>query len=106
MTGSTTAPAEVVVVGDRGRSLRRAIAYGFIIGYALLMFVPFIWMLITSFKTTADSVQMTFVPDPFTTEAWERALTQLNPSVVRLFFNSALIAGAVTLTNVVLGSMA
>ena len=43
-------------VGDRGASIRRRIAYVFLIGYALLMFVPFTWTVITSFKTVPDAV--------------------------------------------------
>jgi multiple sugar transport system permease protein len=70
------------------------------------MFVPFIWTLITSFKTLADSVRFTIIPQPFTTAAWEYALNNLQPNIVRMFFNSFLIAIAVTITNVVLGSFA
>lgn len=97
---------EVGPVGDRGKRIRRGIAYAFLIGYALLMFVPFAWMIITSFKTQPDAVQMTFIPDPFTVQGWENAFTQLNPNVVRLFINSTIISAAVTVSNVVLGSMA
>lgn len=102
----TAPPAEVAPVGDRRKNVRRTIAYVVMIAYALLMFVPFTWMVITSFKTQPDAVQMTWIPNPISLEGWENALTGLNPSVVRLFFNSALIAGAVTISNVVLGSMA
>lgn len=93
-------------VGDRGKVVRRRIAYAVLIAYALLMFVPFAWMIVTSFKTQPDALRLTFIPDPFTLEAWQSAFTELNPSLLRLFFNSALIAGAVTITNLVLGSMA
>jgi len=97
---------EVAPVGDRGRRLRRAMGYAFLVGYALLMFVPFAWTIVTSFKTLPDSVRMTFIPDPVTLEGWQRAFTELNPPVTQLFLNSAIIAGSVTITNVVLGSMA
>ncbi len=97
---------EVAPVGDRGKIWRRRIAYGFLIAYAVLMFVPAAWSVITSFKTIPDSVRMTFIPDPITLEGWEFAFTRVNPAVPKLFFSSALIAGAVTVTNVVLGSMA
>lgn len=97
---------EVAPVGDRGRRLRRGLGYAFLVGYALLMFVPFAWTIITSFKTLPDSVRMTFIPDPVTLEGWQRAFTELNPPVTQLFLNSAIIAGTVTITNVVLGSMA
>ncbi|MDQ3491895.1 MAG: carbohydrate ABC transporter permease [Chloroflexota bacterium] len=112
MTGTQAAPlrpassAEVAPVGDRGRRFRRALGYGFLTAYALLMFVPFAWTVITSFKTQPDSVRMTFIPDPITLEGWQRAFTELNPAVMQLFLNSAVIAGTVTITNVVLGSMA
>jgi multiple sugar transport system permease protein len=70
------------------------------------MFVPFAWSLITSFKTLPDAVRLTIVPQPFTLSAWEFALTKVDPPLPRLFLNSAIIAVVVTITNVVLGSMA
>lgn len=97
---------DVAPVGDRSKSLRRRVAYGFLISYALFMFVPFAWAIVTSFKTQPDALQLTFIPDPFTWQGWERAFTELDPGIPRLFFNSALVAGAVTVSNVVLGSMA
>ncbi len=93
-------------VGDRGASLRRRIAYVFLTAYALLMFVPFAWTVVTSFKTIPDSVRLTFIPDPLTLVGWETAWTQLDPALPRLFFNSFLLAGSVMVTNLVLGSMA
>ena len=112
MTESKAAPirpessVDVAPVGDRGKVVRRRVAYGVLIFYALLMFVPFAWMIVTSFKTQPDAFRLTFIPDPFTLEAWQSAFVELNPSLLRLFFNSALVAGAVTITNLVLGSMA
>jgi multiple sugar transport system permease protein len=94
------------VPGDRGRRSRRGVAYAFLIGYALLMFVPFAWTIITSFKTQPDALRMTFIPDPFTTQGWENAFNQLNPPLLRLFLNSAIVATAVTISNVLLGAMA
>ena len=93
-------------VGDRRAALRRRVAYAFLVGYALLMFVPFGWTVITSFKTIPDSVQMTLIPQPFTLKGWETAWTELDPTLPRLFFNSFLLAGSVMITNVVLGAMA
>ncbi len=84
----------------------RRLAYAVLIGYALLMFVPFAWSLVTSFKTLPDSVKLTFIPDPFTLAAYDFIFNKLDPPLPRLFFNSGLIAGAVTITNVVLGSIA
>jgi len=82
------------------------VAYIFLIGYALLMFVPFMWSLVTSFKTLPDSVQLTLIPNPFTLDAYNYVFNELDPPLPRLFFNSGLIASSVTLTNIVLGSIA
>lgn len=103
---ATKPAAKVGPVGDRTAGLRRALAYVFLIGYALLMFVPFAWSVVTSFKTLPDSVRLTFIPDPVSLQGWNNAFTELDPSLPRLFFNSAVIAAAVTLSNLALGSMA
>jgi multiple sugar transport system permease protein len=92
-------------LAGRGGRWRRRIAYAILIGYALLMFVPFAWTVITSFKTLPDSIRLTIVPQPFTLDAWRYAVENLTPSVVVLFVNSFIIAIAVTLTNLVLGSL-
>jgi multiple sugar transport system permease protein len=97
---------EVAPVGDRGARWRRRLAYALLIGYALLMFVPFAWTAITSFKTIPDSVRLSIIPQPFTTVGWDTALNLLSPPLLRLFFNSVVIAAAVMVTNLVLGSMA
>jgi multiple sugar transport system permease protein len=92
--------------GDRGAHWRRRVAYALMIAYALLMFVPFAWTVITSLKTLPDSVRLTLIPDPITFEPWQYVFTNLEPNVVRLFLNSFIIAIAVTISNVVLGSLA
>ena len=71
-SGLTTARGTAVGAGQwsgRRRRWPRRLAYVFLIGYALLMFVPFAWSVITSFKTLPDSVQLTIIPDPFTLDA-------------------------------------
>ncbi len=93
-------------VGDRSAGTRRLIAYIILIAYALLMFLPFAWSVITSFKTEPDAVQLTFIPNPISFDGWNTAFNKLSPSLPILFFNSLVTAGAVTITNVLLGSMA
>jgi multiple sugar transport system permease protein len=99
-------PVAIAPVGDRSWAWRRRLAYTLLIAYAILMFVPFAWSIITSFKTLPDSVRLTILPDPFTLQGWDFAITKLTPPLPVLFFNSALIAGVVTVTNLVLGSLA
>ena len=105
--GTRDADAPVVRhVGDTGAHWRRRIAYAVMIVYALLMFVPFAWSLITSFKTQADSVNLSVIPNPITTEGWNYLFERLDPSLLRLFANSFGIALTVTISNLVLASLA
>lgn len=97
---------EVAPVGDRTVRWRRRLAYAILITYSLLMFVPFAWSVITSFKTQPDSVRLTVIPQPITLQGWETAFNDLQPGLVRLFINSSAIAVVVTATNLILASMA
>lgn len=109
-TPMVTAPEQRAVQaagGRRSRSIRRTIAYALLIGYSLLMFVPFAWSVSTSFKTLPDvNDDLSFIPDPFTLEAWQYAWERLDPALPVLFLNSAVLALAVMATNLVLGSLA
>ena len=105
-TAAASTTSDVAPVGDRGRVWRKRIAYVILIGYALLMFVPFAWTVVTSVKTLQDSLNLSLIPDPFTTAAWQYVFAELRPSVVTLFTNSLVIAGVVTITNLSLGSLA
>ena len=91
--------------GGSGR-WRTRIAYVLLISYAILMFFPFAWTVITSFKTLPDSVRLTFIPEPVTLDAYQYVQTNLVPSIQVLFWNSIVLAVIVTTTNVVLGSLA
>lgn len=102
-TAAGTAPT---IVGDRRVHWRRRLAYVLMIGYALFMFVPFTWTVITSLKTLPDSVRLTIIPEPVTFAPWDYVFNNLQPSIVQLFINSFVIAIAVTISNVVLGSLA
>jgi multiple sugar transport system permease protein len=84
----------------------RVFAYVLLGAYTLLVFVPFAWSLVTSFKTLPDSLTLGILPHPPTTYGYQKAFTQLNPPLPVLLLNSTLIAGAVTVTNVVLGALA
>lgn len=95
-----------VAVGDTGVVWRRRLAYALMIGYAILMFIPFLWSIVTSFKTLPDVTRMTLIPQPFTLDGWEYAFNTLDPALPRLFLNSAAIAAVVTGTNLALGSIA
>ncbi len=78
-----------------------------LISYAILMFIPFGWSVLTSLKTLPDSVKLQIIPSQGRSP-WMRGSTRgttLKPPLPALFLNSALIAGAVTITNLALGSL-
>jgi multiple sugar transport system permease protein len=108
---SATTPAIQVRAAELDRpgrpgKWRRRIAYAVLISYALLMFIPFAWTVITSVKTLPDSVRLTIIPQPFTLEPWNYVFTNIEPSVPVMFWNSFLIAGVATVSNLLLGSLA
>ena len=83
----------------------RAILVVVLTAYSLLVFVPFLWSIDTSFKTLPDSLTLSFIPNPFTLYGYQTAFTQLDPTVPVLFFNSLLIAALVTVSNLFLGAL-
>ena len=76
------------------------------VGYALLMMVPFAWQVITSFKTDRDALRLTIIPDPFTLQGWEKGFLTLEPPIPQLFVNSIIVADARDAQNLVLASTA
>jgi multiple sugar transport system permease protein len=85
---------------------RKVVAYALLIAYALLMFVPFAWSVSTSFKPNSEVFQLSWIPESPTIEGYVTVWTRLDPGLPRLFLNSFIIAGAVTLGNLLLGSLA
>ena len=102
---SAGAPA-VAPVGDRTRNVRLWIAYGLMLAYALFMFVPFSWTVVTSFKVRADALNLDLIPNPISLAGWQFVFENLDPSIIQLYTNSAIIAIAVTVSNLALGSLA
>ncbi|MEP6679945.1 MAG: carbohydrate ABC transporter permease [Chloroflexota bacterium] len=92
--------------GKAGRGERSAwwIYLPLIIGL-LILIGPFIWMLLGSFKTTAELRQLppTWIPEHPTLDNFRRLFERLN--FPRYFFNSAVVAAAVTAGNLVFCSM-
>jgi multiple sugar transport system permease protein len=93
-------------VGDKRAHWRRRMAYALMIGYAILMFTPFAWSVITSFKTQPDAIRLTVIPEPPTLDAWRYVFEKLQPSIFRLFLNSGALALAITISNLILASLA
>ena len=89
--------------GTRRRGAIRTVrgaAYVLLAAYTVLVFVPFAWSLVTSFKTLPDSLGLGLVPHPFTTYGYQRAFTQLNPGLPVLLSIGAVVVGIDLVGNV------
>ena len=71
----------------------------------VLVVVPFVWMVLSSFKPEAEvrAIPPTWWPETVTSENYQQLFTQLD--FPRYFFNSAVVAIAVALGNMVFCSM-
>ena len=94
-----------------GRSVVRTTAirvgsYGLLIGVAGLMFVPFLWSLTTSLKTSPEAAQVppTLLPQHPTIEAYRTVIFQA--PFARWFANSVMVALAVVATRCTLDTLA
>jgi multiple sugar transport system permease protein len=102
LTEAARAPTEVL---PREGRWRRAIAYTLLTAWALLMFVPFAWTIVTSLKDRPEVMDIS-LPAAADFEAYVYAWGGVNPGLPQMFLNSLGLAAAVTVSNVLLGSMA
>ncbi|HEY6605666.1 MAG TPA: carbohydrate ABC transporter permease [Gaiellaceae bacterium] len=98
-------PAATGIPGrERGDRIRRTIAYVAMFGIAVLFAVPFLWSLSTSFRPLAETVQgFSLLPHHWTTIGYHDVFHKYHFG--RYTLNSAIIATAITLTNVFLASL-
>ncbi|MCM3112440.1 carbohydrate ABC transporter permease [Lederbergia lenta] len=84
--------------------LSRISFYSILTVVSLIMIVPFIWMINTSFKDSTKIFSFQFIPSPF---RWENYVEVLRSTPFHLFyFNSIYIAVLVTIGTIFLGSLA
>lgn len=69
----------------------RMLVYAALIAGAVIMIFPFLWMLLTSFKSAGESVRIppTILPEQWLTDNYKRALTSL--PFIRLYINTILL---------------
>lgn len=105
ITKAATAEAPLPDQDARRRRVGRIAVYTILIVYSVLVFVPFLWTISTSFKTLPESLEMTIIPRVPTTAGYVTAWTQLKPALPIMFLNSFIIAALVTVTNVFFGAL-
>src|SRR5579862_7819525 len=102
---ATAAASSQPYIPGRARSelIRKGIAYGALVVIAAIFFVPFLWSIITSFKTLPDSVNVTLIPHPWTTAAWREVWSQYHFGTY--IKNSLFLAVVVTSCNMFLAGL-
>jgi ABC-type glycerol-3-phosphate transport system permease component len=105
LVGQSLAPAAPVVTPGRPRAqvAGRFALYLALAALAALFFVPFLWTVVTSFKTLPDSLIFSLWPQHPTLKGYRDALTTFNFG--RYALNSAILASVITACNVVLASL-
>jgi multiple sugar transport system permease protein len=99
----TAAPAGIPG-RERGDRIRTAIAYIVMFGVAILFAIPFLWSLSTSFRTIAETAQgFSLLPHHWTTIGYHDVFHKYHFGKYTL--NSAVIAGAITVSNLFLASL-
>jgi multiple sugar transport system permease protein len=94
------APAASISAPGSGRTAGSRWVYLLLVGGLVLMVGPFLWMLLGSIKPQADFLTApTILPSSATTDNYQRLFEQLD--FPRFFFNSSVIALAVTIGNLV-----
>ncbi|MEH0934075.1 carbohydrate ABC transporter permease [Micromonospora psammae] len=100
---STPAPRRSATSASEARG--HLWVYAVLAGGLVLLVGPFVWMLLGSFKPDAELRQVppTWLPASPTTDNYRQLLTQLD--FPQFFFNSTLVALAITVGNLVFCSM-
>ncbi|TRW43189.1 carbohydrate ABC transporter permease [Georgenia yuyongxinii] len=92
----------------RGGGGRRGLLYALLVILTLVFVSPLLYMVSTSFKTTADAAAPTpqWIPQEPTLQAYDSILTTSGTPVVRWLLNSLLAASFQTLVILITASMA
>jgi len=85
----------------------KILLYSVLILYAIITLTPFLWALSASFKPLTEIVagEVNFIPNNFTLDNYKQIFIE-EPLFLRWFFNSVIIAIAVTIFNLLFNSIA
>jgi multiple sugar transport system permease protein len=100
----TPAAATGIPGRERGERIRTAIAYIVMFSVAILFAIPFLWSVSTSLRPIAETVAgFSLLPKHWTLSGYHEAFHTF--SFGRYTLNSAIIAGAITVSNLFLASL-
>jgi ABC-type glycerol-3-phosphate transport system permease component len=107
MTLQTVASAEKPAIPGRPRSdtARKVLLYAIYLVVAAIFLVPFLWTLVTSFKTLPDSFNFNFIPHPWTVHAWTDLWTNPSYHFPTYIKNSLFLAAVIVSCNLFLSAL-
>lgn len=106
MAATTPQPASM---GMRNRrTIQLVINYTILVLVALIVLLPLIWMLSTSFKPKSQwfSTQIEWIPRTFTWENYERIFNNRTTPIGRWFLNSIILGVITTTLTLIIDSLA
>ena len=91
--------------GSAKRGLLSALKYALLIFFAAIALIPFVWMLSSSLKTSADvfSIPMRWVPQTFRWENYSAIWDKV--ALLTYFKNTAIVAVVVTAMQIIANSV-
>ena len=107
--GGTSRPEPPPSTRLRGDTTKTVVRYAVLIALAVLFISPLLFMLVTSFKTRSEaaSIPPSWIPNPFTTEAYQSLFREgTGTPVLRWFANSMIAATANAVLVVVAAALA
>jgi len=90
------------------RLIERVLIYTVLIIFALLVLVPIIWMLSTSFKPKSQwfAREIEWIPRTFTWENYAKIFANRSTPIGRWFLNSLILGGITTVLTLLIDSLA
>lgn len=83
--------------------MKKAIFYILLLFAALIFIYPFLWMFLASLSPQNEVGNLTFLPSYLTLESYQSMFSKI--PIIRAFFNSILVSGAITAGVLVFSSM-
>ena len=101
---TSVASAEPYIPGrPRSDTARKVLLYSLYALIAAIFFVPFLYTLTTSFKSIPDAANVTFLPHPWTTSAWQTLWRDYDfPTYIK---NSLFLCAVVVSCNLFLSAL-
>ncbi|MEN8076142.1 carbohydrate ABC transporter permease [Clostridioides difficile] len=104
MMESTMLEKNIALKSKKKFKISKYIIYAILIIWAFTTIFPFIWVIINSFKPSAELLTSSFsLPKEFTLDNYKNAFDNLN--ILRAYGMSFLISGSVTVGVIILSSM-